>query len=291
MPESTRAPRPRPDASMVLLDEVMNRPLDAGYAEAAARKATSGPGRRPRGRAVALVVAVAALGFATATAASALRAPRGDVLTARTVLEQEIRARRASVDELTTQIAQVSGEIDALQSSALGEGQREILVTTANDAAAAGTLAVRGPGLHVELRDAVPLLGEESSATRVQDYDIQLVVNALWASGAQAIGVNGQRLTSTSAIRSAGEAILVDLVGLSGPYRIEAIGDPATLPAYFARSLGQQHLSLLSARYGITSSVGQDDKLELGAGRTPDLLRARSTIGSGGATPTTTSTP
>ena len=137
------------------------------------------------------------------------------------------------------------------------------------------------------MNDAVPLLGESDAAARVQDYDIQLVVNALWSAGAQAISVNEHRLTSTSAIRSAGEPILVDLVGQSHPYRIEAVGDPDTLPAYFARSLGQEHLILLGSRYGITSSVSQDDDLELRAGRAPDLLSAMraAPLGSSGESP------
>ena len=36
------------------------------------------------------------------------------------------------------------------------------------------------------------------------------LVNGLWQAGAEAISINGQRLTSTSAIRFAGQAILVD---------------------------------------------------------------------------------
>ena len=51
------------------------------------------------------------------------------------------------------------------------------------------------------------------------DRDLQVIVNGLWAAGAEAIAVNGQRLTACSAIRSAGEAILVDFRPLSAAVR------------------------------------------------------------------------
>ncbi|MGP7960948.1 DUF881 domain-containing protein [Sanguibacter sp. A247] len=268
-------PRPtRPDASMVLLDEVMRRPLDPGYAEATARRKTGGAIRGRRRTAVLTILAVL-LGMGTATAAVALQ-PRDSVLTARSVLEEEILERSAAADADARAILELDGRIDALQNAGLAEAYPALLDRTARDAAAAGTVAVKGPGLTVTMRDAVPLLGEaEDESKRVLDYDLQVVVNALWGSGAQAIAVNGHRLTATSAIRSAGEAILVDLVGLTGPYTIEAIGDPATLPGYFARSVGQQHLSVLGSRYAISSDVGREAELVLPAGRIAETLLAR----------------
>src|SRR5690606_37302176 len=84
---STTTPRPRPDASMVLLDEVMRRPLDPGYAEAAARRASGlAPHRGPVRRA-ALLVAAALLGGGTVAAAAQLRAPGDDIVSSQTILE------------------------------------------------------------------------------------------------------------------------------------------------------------------------------------------------------------
>lgn len=274
---------------MVLLDEVMRRPLDPGYAAAAARRAAGSQPRRGMARGAALLVAAALLGGGTVAAAAQLRAPGDDIISSQTILEDQIVERREAVDDLVALVQSTTAEIEALQTSALGAQYPTLLDAALRDGAAAGTSAVTGPGLIINLNDAVPLLGESDAAARVQDYDVQVVVNALWASGAQAISVNGHRLTSTSAIRSAGEAILVDLVGLSHPYTIEAIGDPDTLPAYFARSLGQEHMIVLGSRYGITSSVSQDDSLNLGAGRAPDLLDAAPI--SDDAAPTTTSKP
>lgn len=274
MSTSTKFSRPRPDASMVLLDEVMRRPLDPGYAEAAARRAAGTAPRRGPLRLGMLLVAAVLLGGGTAAAAEALRTPGDDVVSSTAILEDQIVERRSAVDDLVAAIQTTTTEIEALQSDALGEQYPLLLDAALRDGASAGTTAVTGPGLVIRLNDAVPLLGETDEAARVQDYDVQVVVNALWASGAEAIAVNGHRLTSTSAIRSAGEAILVDLVGLSHPYTVEAIGNPDTLPAYFARSLGQEHLIVLGSRYGITSSVSQEAELTLRAGRRPDLLSA-----------------
>ena len=85
----------------------------------------------------------------------------------------------------------------------------------------------RGPGAVVTLTDAPVTEGEEGAdVERVLDSDIQRAVNGLWSVGAEAIAVNGQRLTAQSAIRSAAGAILVNYRPLKPPYRVEAIGPP-----------------------------------------------------------------
>ena len=83
------------------------------------------------------------------------------------------------------------------------------------------------------------------------DRDLQTVVNGLWAAGAEAVAVNGQRLTALSAIRSAGDAILVDYRPLTRPYVVTAIGDPATLQAAVRRGARRPALRTLQQTYGI----------------------------------------
>ncbi|MGO1318311.1 MAG: DUF881 domain-containing protein, partial [Cellulomonadaceae bacterium] len=280
-------PAPRPDASMVLLDEVMRQPLDPGYAAAAARRSAGEdqPLTAWR-RGVVLAVAIA-LGVMTAAATTALRAPQPDAVAARTLLENEVVAGRDRVGALTADISAVAGDLERLQADALSDTFPQLLRQTERDAVSAGTVAVTGPGIIVELRDA-PAAAEDATdlRLRVQDYDVQVVVNALWASGAEAISVNGQRLTATSAIRSAGGAILVDLVGLSGPYEITAIGDPTTLATYFARTQAQQHLMVLSSRYGIAFALSSVDEVHLAAGHSATLFVAQTPdIGSSPAAP------
>ena len=118
--------------------------------------------------------------------------------------------------------------------------------------------------------DAPPdTTGQVSPENRVQDIDVQIVVNGLFASGAEAIAVNGQRLTALSAIRNVSIAILVDDVPLSSPYRIEAIGDPRSLQTSFARTTAADHLTLLGSTYDIGVATSTADDLTLaGAGST-----------------------
>src|SRR5690606_14290788 len=93
--------------------------------------------------------------------------------------------------------------------------------------------------------------------------------NGLWAAGAEAIAINGHRLTTLTAIRSAGPAILVDLAPLVAPYRIEAVGDVRTLQTEFARSRAATHLAYIMATYDITSTTRAATELSLpGAGST-----------------------
>jgi len=95
---------------------------------------------------------------------------------------------------------------------------------------AAGFLAVRGPGVEVTLGDSVQIpTGKDPNNYIIHDYDLRVVVNALWAGGAEAVSINGQRLISTSSIRCAGNTILVNFTRLASPYRIQAIGNSASL--------------------------------------------------------------
>jgi uncharacterized protein YlxW (UPF0749 family) len=91
-----------------------------------------------------------------------------------------------------------------------------------------GLSSVKGEGIEIVINDAIKtdsLDTADLELARVYDSDIQLLVNALWASGAESVSINKSRLTSTSAIRSAGDAILVNYRPLLPPFVISAIGD------------------------------------------------------------------
>ncbi len=94
----------------------------------------------------------------------------------------------------------------------------------------AGLKAVKGPGLEIVLRDAPrPPIGEETDDFLIHDYDLQIVVNALWRGGAEAIAINGERLAVGTGIRSAGSTILINSKPQGGPYRIKVIGNTKAL--------------------------------------------------------------
>jgi uncharacterized protein YlxW (UPF0749 family) len=258
----------RPDASMTLLTEFYRRPLDPGYALAAERRAAGDAPPRRRLGIVGLVVLAVLLGLGTAAATAALRQPVGQVSEARRVLESQITERGDEAAELQQQALALSDEIATMQSSVLGSADEPLQSALTAGAVEAGSLAATGPGLRVVLTDAKSDHPDaEDPDNRVQDIDLQVLVNGLWEAGAEAIAINGQRLTSMTAIRSAGSAVLVDLVALSSPYTVEAIGDSVQMQTELARSSTGQLLATLRATYGIGVDMSSERRLALpGAG-------------------------
>jgi len=254
----------RVDASMTLLTEFYRRPLDPGYALAAARR---GAGEQPRrrGQGVAAIVVLAlALGLGTTAATLQLRKPLGQVNEARRVLETQITERGDEATALQEQAGDLTAQITSLQGKVLGAADQPLRTALAASAVESGATAVAGKGLRIVMSDAPS--GDDETAdpdARVQDIDLQVVVNALWQAGAEAIAINGQRLGATTAIRSAGSAVLVDLVALGSPYSVDAIGDSVAMQTDLARSSAGQLLATLRATYGIGVDMSSERHLEL----------------------------
>jgi uncharacterized protein YlxW (UPF0749 family) len=137
-------------------------------------------------------------------------------------LEKELSAYKGRVEKLVKkQAAGVSGTRDF---------QRVL-----DDAKmVAGTVAVHGPGIIVALHDSPKRNPSETRQDVVNDYivhdrDIREIVNELFASGAEAISVNGQRLIASSSIRCVGPVVLVNSTQVAPQFIIKAIGKPETL--------------------------------------------------------------
>ena len=269
VPESVR------DASMTLLTEVQRRPLDPGYAEAARRRALAGSPPHARRTVVWLVLVGLLLGLGVTTATLSLRQPQAGAVAARRLLEQQVRQHRADAESLAAQNADLSAQIAGLQNQALRSDDPALLAQLQRWAVAAAQVPVSGPGLRVVLTDA-PSDGttKDNPDLRVQDVDLQVLVNGLWAAGAEAIAVNGQRLTATTAIRTAGSAVLVDLVPLVNPYTVEAVGSAADLQTSLARSSAGQHLATLRATYNIGVTMTSQRHLQLPGAGTSTLQSA-----------------
>ncbi|MFJ9917168.1 DUF881 domain-containing protein [Actinacidiphila glaucinigra] len=273
-----RAVTRRPDASMSLLNNVMEHSLDDGYAEAAARRGATGTSRLPgtlRGRLVlALGLVLAAVVVTIGAAQTQVAAPT--LAKERQKLIDRIQSETRTADELQKSVDELRDDVAARQRQALndqdGEAERVALL--------AGATPVTGPGIELEVNDAKEASsggGNDPRQTsdftdtgRVRDRDMQRVVNGLWASGAEAISINGQRLTSLSAIRAAGDAILVDNRPLVPPYTVLAIGDPQKLSTSFLDSADGQYLHVLQENYGIRTRISEKEKLELPAA--PSLI-------------------
>lgn len=263
---------------MSLLIDAASNPVDPGYAEAAERR-RSGPDAAARpapvvGALVALLIAV--LAAATVWAVRELRAPAPEILQARALLEEEITRRSDAAVVLGAENADLSAEVASLTAELLVGGDPEIQAL-AGLGPLVGTTPVAGPGLVVTMSDSPrAATGDPDAADeRVQYVDLQVLTNGLWESGAEAIAINGHRLTALSAVRFAGEAILVELTPLVGPYRVEAVGDPESMRTAFARTSAARHLTLLRDTYGIGAEVVINRNLELSAVAVPTLREAR----------------
>lgn len=175
---------------------------------------------------LALVLAVA--GFLVVVAVSSARAERHNAEPRRARLVTLIQTRRTTVDELDGEVRSLRRRVDQAQasSSRLDASERERAQQINDLGALAGTKALAGPGLVVQLSDSIrpPATPQEAGAFRIHDVDIQLVVNDLLAAGAEAVSVNGNRLVATSAIRAAGTTIVVNFRPLNTPYEVRAIG-------------------------------------------------------------------
>jgi len=258
---------------MSLLTSLLARPLDPGYEAAARRRAAEGPTRRSLASTIALVLIAVLLGALTVRAAVTLRAPQPAVIQARAVLEAEVTERSREIAEAQDRIAELDAEVQALQTTALEVSDPELLARLARDDLVAGAVALTGPGVRITVADA-PGAQDGDAERRVHDSDLRVVVNGLWAAGAEAVSVNGIRVSTRTAVRSAGQAVLVDLVPLSGPYVIEAIGDPDRLPTRFAGTAARDHLALLRGVYDIPWSIDPVASLTLPAAAAPTLERA-----------------
>jgi uncharacterized protein YlxW (UPF0749 family) len=262
---------------MTLLRKVMERPLDPSYAAAAAQP-------RHRGRAslvVTLVLAVLA-GFVLSQSVRQIQQPRRQSAAVSQGLRTQITERLAVVRSRERANAALQASNAAEQRSALGASGDALAAQTRSLGLAAGELAVSGPGVEFTVDDAQgtsqavgadPRAQLEQDGGIVLDADLQVIVNGLWAAGADAIAINGERLTALSAIRSAGEAILVDFRPLTRPYRIDAIGSAAVMQANFAAGGAGPYVQSLRDNNGIRVDIAVRDSVRLpGAGQL--VLRA-----------------
>ena len=287
-------PERRVDGSMSLLVDMMTNSLDSSYAEAAARKAGAADPSRPGGtpatgpvrRAVALGTLVA-VGVVTGTAAAQVRSRDQAMTGVRGQLVEDVQRRTAATDDLAQTAARLRTEVAQLSEAGLSAGAAGQAAARQLAALelAAGVAPVSGPGIIVRLDDppaqpadaAPPEDGAEQpeGPQRVLDRDLQDVVNALWAAGAEAISINDLRLTTQTAIRSAGEAILVDYRPLSPPYTVRAIGNAKVLEPEFVDGEVGRRLATFTEIYGISLRVTRTDKQTLPGSGSPTLRQAR----------------
>jgi uncharacterized protein YlxW (UPF0749 family) len=200
-----------------------------------------------------LAAVLALVGFLTLVASNGVKEAKRGAESRRAGLVKLIHTRQDEVDTLGRQLVRLRADVVT--------ARRRLSATSADDARHlrdvqmwAGTTAMSGRGLEIRLSDSrrEGRTDADRESLAVHDVDLQLVVNALWAAGAEAVAVNGQRLVSTSPIRAAGETITVNFRPLVPPYKVEAIGADRKP---FERSAVAQRFRQWVEDYGLGFSV------------------------------------
>ena len=237
--------------SMDLLNSIWRNPVDPDYA----KNATAGPPRRePAFLALAALtvgVLVAVQGSLSLRVAPDLEQERRDIVT-------RLRAVEQTNDQLRAEQERVAAEVRGLQGAA-GTGTQARIDEMEP---VVGARPVVGPGLVFVVDDADQT---KQGAARVADVDLRELANGLWQAGAEAVSINGHRVTSRTAIRGAGSAITVNYRSLTRPYKVEAIGDPKNLQARFAATSAGAWWQALRDNYGMRYEVSTSLQLRLAA--------------------------
>jgi len=251
------------DASLSLLQRLVDDAMDPGYRRAA--ESTAAPQKGVR-HSVAIAVLLGLLSFLVVAAILQVRAGAPSDGSTRAELTERVEAATSSLTTLENQVDRLTAEVEQVQIDGLAGTDADLALAEQAQLleAAVGGAAVTGPGVFITLQDGPPAPAGEGGPdlARVLDTDIQLVVNGLFASGADAVSVNGQRVTVLSPIRSAGEAVLVGFRPLTPPYEVSAVG-PTSLGANFEGSGARTELAGLESAYGIAVDVSQQEEISV----------------------------
>ncbi|OZD10331.1 hypothetical protein CH275_01255 [Rhodococcus sp. 06-235-1A] len=262
-----------------LLTSLLTDHLDPGYVAAAAER-TAQHTRKPRlPAALWLLTGAVVVGIVFGVALSQLASGAAAVDRAGADASAAVRAARdrsAELESTRDELAeQVSSERDeALQSDVVGNALLDRLSAVES---AAGLDTVSGPGLSVVVTEPAVDGGSSErtgSGAAVFDRDIAAIVNSLWASGAEAVSVDGVRVGPNVTIRQAGGAMLVENRPITSPYDIAAIGPPQRIQVQFVVSDAYLRMSTVAQLYGVGFSVRPAADLELGPAAVKESFEA-----------------
>ncbi|GEN81506.1 DUF881 domain-containing protein [Actinotalea fermentans] len=189
-------------------------------------------------------------------------------------------AEEGRVAELQEEVDELLAEVDALTAVRPVDLPEQDAATLELTAVAAGRVAVTGPGVVVRLWDAEPARNLPSWVTNddlvVHQQDLEAVINALWAGGAEAMTLQGERVIATSAFRCVGNVLRLHGRLYSPPYEVQAIGDPDALLEALDDSTTVQVYLDYADRLGLGWSADDAESLTLPAyAGEPTLNHAR----------------
>lgn len=187
---------------------------------------------KPSGASWQLPVAIASLLLGIAISLqfrTTSETPRSSNSGQRAELQVQLQKVEEERELLRTELNQTRERINEIE-QALGKGEslhRELVAQVDAAKLQAGLVALKGPGLVVRLSDSPrqPGPNEDPYHFIVHDTDLFVLVNELWASGAEAVTVNDQRMVTRSSIRCVGPTVLVNTNRVASPFIVKAIGD------------------------------------------------------------------
>ncbi len=195
--------------------------------------------------ALSVAAALAVVGFVAAAQWNGAVGRQEFSTSAQQTLARQVQRLEADQKSLRDQIAAAEQDVQEFQKRSAGSQSAldQLNAELANTRLAVGLTGVTGPGVVIEIADSKRVVpaGENPANYIVLVDDLRDIVNALWASGAEAISINGERLVSTTSIYGVGSSILVNTAFLSPVFHIEAIGSDGLLdrfmadPAYLGR--------------------------------------------------------
>jgi uncharacterized protein YlxW (UPF0749 family) len=216
-----------------------------------------------------LGVALLALGFLIA-AQLAAEGPRVRYTTQeRTPLVQTAKDLQAEQDALKARIIELRAKIQTVETQGQGSAQtvKQLNADLQQARVAAGLIPLTGTGIVIQLDDSkepVPPGGSQADYL-VGSRDIRVVVDELWNAGAEAISVNGERLTTSTAIIDVGSSVLVNSAYLTPPYQVSALGASDLYQKLSASPAFVDFVRARGAGYGIQISVAQPDSVDIPA--------------------------
>lgn len=277
--------RPLPEhVTLPLLTKITRDSLDEDYQHAALRRQTAGDEGDPDDSgspwAKHRLAAVAAAVFGLLVVISAVQTERnaGTTELAREELISQIEQRRDALRDHQREISDLRRSNESSQRNLDRLEGREATATNERNqlAALTGYLPVTGEGVEITVDDAA----DGSDDGRVRDEDLATLMDGLFAAGAEAITINGLRVSTLTGIRNIGDSPHLGARPLKPPYKILAVGENSTLQADFANSSAGIEFYNLRASFGFSFSMVNRQDLSLEGRDLPTLTYAQ------GAAPT-----
>jgi uncharacterized protein YlxW (UPF0749 family) len=177
-------------------------------------------------------------------------------LDVRTQIQEQLQEHQI----LTADISKESAQLVQYQAASGKEG--ELLKVLQQDAktvaAEAGMTPQSGAGITITIQFDPSLPYVEKTAglfDQLADQEIGLIVNLLFANGAKAISINGERLVTTSSIRLVVSTLQVNTVPVTMPYVIRAVGDVDKMQAVLSLNDVKPQLELMQELCTIVPST------------------------------------